>query len=72
MYIIKEDLDILCSNEIRCKKKEYHNRFDEIFPPFNYDDFCGTEAVRSIDVYLNALETALKTGKPYRKDKKER
>ena len=65
MYVIREDAEILTSEEVIKMKKEYEKRFGERFITFNYDDFQSTKEKTAGQLYKEALETALREGKPY-------
>ena len=65
MYIIREDMAILRSSEVRTMQEEYFNKFHELFIPFNYAGFPGTKDKISGIQYKETLEQALKDDKPY-------
>ena len=64
MYIIREDMEILKSDEIKKLLKEYYEKFGEQFVYFNYTDFQGDGQKRAAEFYLEALREAVKKGTP--------
>lgn len=65
MYVLKEDMRIVNTREMRRMLEQYAERFGEDFILFNYTDFPGTgEAGSSGRRYKEALEKALLDDKP--------
>ena len=64
MYVVREDAEILCSDEVMDMRQEYEDRFGERFLSFNYVDFPGTETMRPAEMYREILRKALRENKP--------
>lgn len=65
MYVIRADMEILCSNEVRTMEEEYYKKFGEWFIHFNYVDFPGIKGEqRPAEMYREALREALKKDEP--------
>lgn len=64
MFVIEEDAEILCSDEVMDMRKEYEKRFGKRFLCFNYVDFPGKETMRPAEMYREILRKALQENKP--------
>lgn len=64
MYVVREDAEILWSDEVMDMRQEYEDRFGEEFIWFNYVDFPGTETMRPAEMYREILRKALRENKP--------
>ena len=65
MYIIPEDMQILCSDEVMDMQRQYHKKFGEIFLCFNYADFPGSMKHQSADNSRDALSKAVAVDMPH-------
>lgn len=65
MYVIREDMKILCSKEVQDMLDEYEARFNERFIAFNYADFKDKDGKIAAEVYKEKIAQALKDNKPY-------
>lgn len=64
MFVMREDAEILCSDEVMDMRREYTARFGKRFLMFNYVDFPGTETMRPAEMYREILRKALQENKP--------
>ena len=65
MYIIPDDMQILCSDEVMDMQRQYHKKFGEIFLCFNYADFPGSKTQLAAEMYRDALRKAVADDKPH-------
>lgn len=70
MYVIREDMEILCQKEVRKLREAYEEKFGEDFIPFNYRDFHWDGDKPAAAFYVEALREALEKEEPtqYEKD----
>lgn len=66
MYVIREDGEILRTDEVINMLKQYEETFGERFLCFNYVDFPSTKTKIAGEVYRDTLRKALQEGKPCR------
>ncbi len=68
MYVIREDMLIVNTDEVRHMLEQYAEKFGEDFISFNYADFQGIRGVPGSagQQYKDALEEALKKDEPTR------
>lgn len=66
MYVVREDMEILCRQETFDLRTAYREKFHEDFRPFNYGDFCGDGSQPAAAIYVEALREALKKDEPTR------
>ena len=65
MYVAKSDAIIIREGGGWEMMREYCKKFGEGFPPFSYREF-GSDGIRPAgQVYIDALQEALKTNQPY-------
>ena len=65
MIVARRDADVICRMEVMKMQDEYQKKFGELFIAFNYVDFPGTEEKCPGQQYVETLEAALKSDKPY-------
>lgn len=58
------------TEEVRKLKEEYRLKHGEMFVPFNYADFCGSENKLAAEVYIDTLRSAIERDTPYRVESK--
>lgn len=66
MFVSEKDSEIIRSKQVRVMLEQYEKNFGERFPYFNYADFPGNAAKLAAQEYVEILENALKTNKPYK------
>jgi len=66
MYVIREDMLIVNTGEVRHMLEQYAEKFGEDFISFNYIDFPGTDDMRPGQQYKEALQEALEKDTPTR------
>ena len=71
-FISPEDNKIIKNSDWITLVKEYRRRFGEGFPPFSYREFRSDGIRPAGQVYIDALQEALETNKPYQCKTKER
>lgn len=64
MFVMKEDAEIICSDEVMALMKQYHEKFGERFLAFNYIDFPGNDYQRPAEMYKEALKKAVECDEP--------
>ena len=65
MYVSKIDAIYMRENKVLELRKQYEEKFGVRFISFNYADFPGTKDKCAAQMYKEAIERALKEGKPY-------
>lgn len=65
MYVVREDVKIIKTREVRDMLREYEKRFGERFIAFNYGDFHWEGDKPAAQVYKETLAKALADSKPY-------
>ncbi len=66
MCVSEKDSEIIRNKQVRVMLEQYEKNFAERFPYFNYADFPGSATKLAAQEYVEALEYALKTNKPYK------
>lgn len=66
MYVVREDMKILCSDEVMGLRKQYTQKFGEHFLAFNYVDFPSSGTKIAGEVYRDALREAVARDEPTR------
>ena len=64
MYVVREDMKILCSDEVMGLQHHYEEKFGERFLAFNYADFPSSGTKIAGEVYRDALRDAVARDKP--------
>jgi hypothetical protein len=72
LYVAKSDAIIIREGGGWEMMREYCKKFGEGFPPFSYQEFRSDGIRPAGQVYIDALQEALKTNKPYQCKTKER
>ena len=55
----------MCTPEVRKLKELYREKHGEMFIPFNYVDFPGTDTQLASEMYIEILKAAVESDKPY-------
>lgn len=64
MYVVREDMLILRSDEVMGLRAQYAEKFGEEFLCFNYADFPGSDTQIAAEMYREALRKAVARDEP--------